>query len=329
MTYQPELLVNEDAALQIGSIIWMTTDNLDDHDNDENVFPNLQQGNIEFDAVTRTQTVELSASYLGGYTISLSPDLGTVLVRNQNSFTIEADTGFNGIINWQTLGDQSKRLSDNWFPCDGRSLSTIDYNILFSKLGYTYGGSGNTFNLPDLTGRYIVGESIEENLVFGAYGGETTHQLIPEELPQHRHFFRDYYMGYRGVSEIIEALSIIDDDDGIGFLSDYYFQYPKSHDQVRTDAFGNPVWGAGLGYRVDNDNVPYSFVWNRTAGFEGTPWSENEGTTGASARFASHLLKNASGPWGSPPFGGKGGGNDVAHYNIGPYLTLKALIRYK
>lgn len=35
-------------------------------------------------------------------------------------------------------------------PCNGTSLDKTVYAALFSLLGYTYGGSGNNFNLPDL-----------------------------------------------------------------------------------------------------------------------------------------------------------------------------------
>lgn len=37
-----------------------------------------------------------------------------------------------------------------WLRCDGQSLSSSAYPRLFSLLGTKYGGSGSTFNLPDL-----------------------------------------------------------------------------------------------------------------------------------------------------------------------------------
>ncbi|MDG5750518.1 tail fiber protein [Qipengyuania sp. XHP0211] len=42
--------------------------------------------------------------------------------------------------------------------CDGRELAIADYPELFAAIGTTYGGDGvTTFNIPDLTGRNIVG----------------------------------------------------------------------------------------------------------------------------------------------------------------------------
>ncbi len=40
---------------------------------------------------------------------------------------------------------------------DGQTLSTTAYPNLFAKIGYLFGGSGSTFNLPDLRGRYLAG----------------------------------------------------------------------------------------------------------------------------------------------------------------------------
>lgn len=43
--------------------------------------------------------------------------------------------------------------------CDGSSLSTTAYAHLFSAIGYTWGGSGANFNLPDLRGKFIRGRN--------------------------------------------------------------------------------------------------------------------------------------------------------------------------
>lgn len=46
---------------------------------------------------------------------------------------------------------------EGWVMCDGVSLSTSTYAALFNVIGYTYGGSGSLFNVPDLRHRYPVG----------------------------------------------------------------------------------------------------------------------------------------------------------------------------
>lgn len=44
-----------------------------------------------------------------------------------------------------------------WLQCSGQSLSTTSYPSLFTAIGYTYGGSGGSFNVPDLRGEFIRG----------------------------------------------------------------------------------------------------------------------------------------------------------------------------
>jgi len=43
--------------------------------------------------------------------------------------------------------------------CDGSSVSTTTYAALFAVIGYTFGGSGASFTLPDYRGRMPIGVS--------------------------------------------------------------------------------------------------------------------------------------------------------------------------
>jgi len=44
-----------------------------------------------------------------------------------------------------------------FLECNGASLSTTTYAALFAVIGYTFGGSGANFTLPDLRGQFIRG----------------------------------------------------------------------------------------------------------------------------------------------------------------------------
>jgi len=44
-----------------------------------------------------------------------------------------------------------------FLECNGAALSTTTYAALFAVVGYTFGGSGTSFNLPDLRGLFIRG----------------------------------------------------------------------------------------------------------------------------------------------------------------------------
>jgi microcystin-dependent protein len=78
-----------------------------------------------------------------------------------------------------------------WLLCDGSSYSTTGpYAALFAIIQYAFGGSGGTFNVPDLRGRVSVGAGHSPTLanrVLGATGGEETHFLLATELASHTH----------------------------------------------------------------------------------------------------------------------------------------------
>lgn len=59
--------------------------------------------------------------------------------------------------------------------CDGRTLETHLYPELFAVLGYLYGGSNNTFQIPDLRGMFLRGvgaDSASNELRTKASGGD-------------------------------------------------------------------------------------------------------------------------------------------------------------
>jgi phage-related tail fiber protein len=46
---------------------------------------------------------------------------------------------------------------DGWLKANGASLSTTTYANLFGQIGYTWGGSGGSFNIPDMRGEFPRG----------------------------------------------------------------------------------------------------------------------------------------------------------------------------
>lgn len=78
-----------------------------------------------------------------------------------------------------------------WAFCDGQLLSISQNTALFSLLGTTYGGNGQTtFALPDLRGRVPVsqgqGPSLS-NYVLGEQTGSENVTLNVSQLPVHNH----------------------------------------------------------------------------------------------------------------------------------------------
>jgi microcystin-dependent protein len=74
----------------------------------------------------------------------------------------------------------------NWLICDGSSLDTTAYAALFAVVGYTFGGSGANFNLPNLVNRFPMGAG-----TLAATGGEAAHVLTAAELAPHVHPITD------------------------------------------------------------------------------------------------------------------------------------------
>ena len=73
-----------------------------------------------------------------------------------------------------------------WALCNGQLVSIAQNTALFSILGTTYGGNGETtFALPDLQGR--VPMHVGAGFVEGESGGEQAHTLLTAEIPVHTH----------------------------------------------------------------------------------------------------------------------------------------------
>ncbi len=80
---------------------------------------------------------------------------------------------------------------NGWAMCNGQILSIAQNTALFSLLGTTYGGNGQTtFALPDLRGRAPIhfgqGPGLPDFLQ-GESAGEYVHTLALGEMPGHSH----------------------------------------------------------------------------------------------------------------------------------------------
>jgi len=76
-----------------------------------------------------------------------------------------------------------------WAFCSGQFLPINQNQALFSILGTTYGGNGQTtFALPDMRGKVPIHTGPSSTL--GQAGGQYAHTLTQSEMPQHIHFLQ-------------------------------------------------------------------------------------------------------------------------------------------
>jgi microcystin-dependent protein len=100
-----------------------------------------------------------------------------------------------------------------WAFCDG-SLQSIDQNTaLFSLLGTTYGGDGQTtFALPDLRGRIPIGIGQGpglSNYVIGEYGGTESVTLTAAQAPAHTHSLQASSTSPNSASTVTPGSSVV------------------------------------------------------------------------------------------------------------------------
>jgi microcystin-dependent protein len=99
-----------------------------------------------------------------------------------------------------TAGDMKFSAARNdhlgWMVCDGRTVNVADFQFLFNVIGYSFGGSGSQFVLPNPAGRVpgVIGRGLDSNPVFstltlalGSTIGEYQHKLTIPEIPSHNH----------------------------------------------------------------------------------------------------------------------------------------------
>ena len=150
-------------------------------------------------AVTNDNTIDTAT---GGLTLATASGSNVAISTNTVvSGTLTTDylvapnvSPIGSIVMWP--GDTVDIPSD-WRRCNGTSLNTYDFRFLHQIISNTYGGTAyqagvtdqpgavTTFQLPDLTSRFVVGTSPTYTL--NATGGSATVALQVANLPPHNH----------------------------------------------------------------------------------------------------------------------------------------------
>jgi len=82
-------------------------------------------------------------------------------------------------------------VMENFLECDGQALAIGQYQALFTLIGTTYGGDGQTsFRIPDLRGVLPLGVSAAgtgPTSALGARVGQAMVSLSVAQMPNHNH----------------------------------------------------------------------------------------------------------------------------------------------
>lgn len=153
--------------------------------------------------VTNTGAATINISGLGAKDLRIGGSAIAAGVLQQNIPTIMAYTGSVFEVLLQNVSIPIGQISafagasapTGWLLCDGSSQSTTGtYAALYGVIGYTYGGSGASFNVPDLLRRSPVGKGSGDTLggsdgvVYASRSMSHTHSIShTHTTPNHQH----------------------------------------------------------------------------------------------------------------------------------------------
>lgn len=110
-----------------------------------------------------------------------------------------------------------------WLFCEGQLLSIADNDVLFTLVGTTYGGDGQTsFALPDLRGRVPVHQGQgpgSSPRTLGEFGGQEAVTLLASQMPAHTHALHANAAPASGTAPggaLLAATSVASYDPGTG-----------------------------------------------------------------------------------------------------------------
>lgn len=100
-----------------------------------------------------------------------------------NAYTVPANNAPTGMV----VAFTGPSVPSGYLACNGQSVANADYPALYAAIGFTYGGAGAYFTLPDLRGTAPVGFD-PTNAKFDALAkvyGSPTHTLTIAEMASH------------------------------------------------------------------------------------------------------------------------------------------------
>ena len=147
-----------------------------------------------------------------------------------------------------------------WTLCNGQFLPINQNKALFSLLGTTYGGNGQTtFALPDFRGR--AGIHFDGAFTLGQAGGQEFHTVTLSEMPAHNHFVK--------ASNIADGTNVTDPENNFPANS------PVPPYRTTTNSNFNPLSVSNVGGSQPHENRQPFTVLNFIIALQGVFPSPN------------------------------------------------------
>lgn len=165
-----------------------------------------------------------------------------------------------------------------WAMCNGAILSIAQNTALFSLLGTTYGGDGQTtFALPNLCSRVPVGAGQGpglSNYSLGQMGGVANMTLTSSNMPQHTHMATlsgltvQVSSGNSGISTPVKdsRIAIPGSGDGrsfsptLGFSTEDHEVVPLASDSISQGQVTVGMAGASMPLNIEQPYLAVNFI---------------------------------------------------------------------
>lgn len=131
---------------------------------------------------------------LRGAILSLTETENWEKVGTQDVEVVAAafDRAFGKTLRWErcmptgaVLFFTADSVPDGFLACDGASYDTEEYQALFDVIGYTFGGSGSDFNVPNMGEKFPLAAG--GAVAVADTGGQATVALTEDNNGIHRH----------------------------------------------------------------------------------------------------------------------------------------------
>jgi hypothetical protein len=121
-------------------------------------------------AVVSNQGLEITT---GGQLQIPNSGIKTALLNNESVTTekLASATASSLVPSGAIMAFARTSAPTGWLQANGASFSTTTYATLFAAIGYEFGGSGGSFNVPDLRGYFVRGYGTNsDGTVSGGFG---------------------------------------------------------------------------------------------------------------------------------------------------------------